>query len=555
MSHYNASWAPTLMPRKHFTACMRAYNHKGTASVPEAQDLHRLTAIHPVYPMSENGDYSTIDLVYVQWEDKREPEDNLREGQRDLFPGLLKAFNDEHKAGAPRKTTTIPTPRDTDLPDHIRQGRNKVPLGPALPWEVTRTVRQSVEFDPVERNPDRDIHPPRTHIIQLGTKETQEGPTANDTTAYVYHPNGRCIGTLSKACLSKLHTQYNITRTNHPQLHSQRATTFEQDVAKLLLRNQLADKESKPQDRWSCPPKMMHTLEATLGTSMERFASPMDRSGDISAYWSRCPDDQLFGANHDAYSVPWTGSSHAYPGHDLKECEKAFRWAIASAESNSEIPTCTVLVVPYAPGQPHMQHLLHPRSKIIMHIETAREDDGYRFQPPDYWQGQPGHELMDSPQLPKYTMIAVAIFNKAGKDTILTEGRISDLNVRWGRSPPTNENQWLNQTPDASYSVKSPHALEKLLHPAAAPPEIWHTPMASTADSQPLVGHRCRISLCAAPGGVYTDGSCIKSEEGIPSIGAGVHCPATGITLLINPNGKGPQTQSTEPSSAPSMWL
>jgi ribonuclease HI/exonuclease III len=538
VAHYWAKWADTLMPRKHYQACMQAYSHKGRASTPADQEtIDR----YPIYVLSADGNYSALDLVHVQWDDKSEPKENLMKGQPDLFPALLEAFQAEHAAGPLKKTTVAPPARDLDLPDHIRQGRNKAPLTTPLPWKVTHMVRQSVSLDPVERNPDRDIHPPRTYTIQRGTKETPNGAITGDSTAYAYHPNGKCAGTLSKACLDKLHAQYHHTKRVHPQLHSRRATTFEQDVVSLLLRHQNANREVPPQDRWSCPSHMMQTLQASLGTTMERFASPMDRSEDLEAYWSPCIEDELFGANYDAYSVPWTGSSQAHPGHDLKGCEKALRWAITSAEAYPDRPTCTVLIVPYMPGQPHMQHLSYKHSKILMHVETNQEQDDYRFNPPEYWQGMPGHELQESPRLPKHTMIAVAIFNQAGKDSILTEERVGQISHLWGREPPTSERGWLRQAQDESYTVKSPHALKKLVdaHVAHATPHynFTHSPTAISEGDPPA--HHCHAALCAAPGGTYTDGSCIKSEEGFPSIGAGVYCPAKGVTLLINPNGRG----------------
>ena len=155
------------------------------------------------------------------------------------------------------------------------------------------------------------------------------------------------------------------------------ATTFPQDVARLVLRYRAKNSANKTckaghdLDHWSCPDKLMQNIRETLSTTTERFASPMDRSADLPAYWSAFKEDQLFGANHDAYSSPWTGSSQAYPGQDIKECDKAIRWAIASAEAHPQTPTCTIVVVPYTAGNPHLQHLQHAHTQALMHVDRA----------------------------------------------------------------------------------------------------------------------------------------------------------------------------------------
>jgi hypothetical protein len=101
-----------------------------------------------------------------------------------------------------------------------------------MPWAATKKVRLHLKLDPTDRNPDQDINPPLQYMIQLGTKRP-DGTLENESTAYVYQPNGKCVGTLSKECLLKLQSQYEQTKATHPQLHTDLgATTFSQDTAK-----------------------------------------------------------------------------------------------------------------------------------------------------------------------------------------------------------------------------------------------------------------------------------------------------------------------------------
>jgi hypothetical protein len=104
------------------------------------------------------------------------------------------------------------------------------------PWQKTKNVRDHVKLDPTDRNPDLDISPPKKYIIQLGTKRP-EGAVENEEMAHIYQPDGRCVGTVSKQCLHMLQSQYEHAKATNPGEHMDlAATTFPQDVAKLILR-------------------------------------------------------------------------------------------------------------------------------------------------------------------------------------------------------------------------------------------------------------------------------------------------------------------------------
>jgi DNA-binding ferritin-like protein (Dps family) len=204
------------------------------------------------------------------------------------------------------------------------------------------------------------------YLVQIGTKNdhTQGSAVEHETTAYVYQPNGRCVGTLAVEVLHNLRQLYEQAKIDNPDLHECSGSTFEQDVAQLLLRynDSYTDKAHKPthmKNQWTCPDHLMHTLAAT-GPISERFASPLDKHALSHTYWSTFSADQLFGARHDAYSLPWVGRSQAHPGCMPADTEKAVRWAISSAQAYPLTPTCTIMVLPNTPGDPHMRYLNHP---------------------------------------------------------------------------------------------------------------------------------------------------------------------------------------------------
>ena len=219
------------------------------------------------------------------------------------------------------------------------------------PLDTWRQLRERTTIDPVERNPDRDITPPRAYCIQLGTHREGDPEPRHPTTAFVYAPSGRCMGTLSASTLAGLKAQHTHSAED----------SFEKATA-LLLQRYPPERNNAPKATGRnniTPPALMAALsEACGGPHMlaERFASPLDRSPHAHTYWSKHSEDRAFGANHNAYSVPWVGFSVAHPGTEPEEVGKAMRWAIASAE-NTTTPTCTFLLAPQTQGQPYHQHL------------------------------------------------------------------------------------------------------------------------------------------------------------------------------------------------------
>ena len=88
--------------------------------------------------------------------------------------------------------------------------------------------------------------------------------------------------------------------------------------------------------------------EGLLGTydiGQERFASPLNFNPAIPECWSAFPEDELFGAHHDAYSTRMTACGYMNPAeYEEDELEKALQWAVWASETDE--PVCFVAVYP-----------------------------------------------------------------------------------------------------------------------------------------------------------------------------------------------------------------
>ena len=106
----------------------------------------------------------------------------------------------------------------------------------------------------------------------------------------------------------------------------------------------------------------MLTLQRGFGAQTERFASPLNVHPATKVYFSPYPEDETFGAQHDAYLCQWQGSSQANPEWSANDMQKAVRWALASATS-TEVPTLTAFVLPFyeLSNTSYQQFLGHPQ--------------------------------------------------------------------------------------------------------------------------------------------------------------------------------------------------
>ena len=534
VKQFLVQWAPTIMCAAHVNKCAAAYKN----------------AIKDTTPLP-HGDPSAVfldgaDLAIIEWEPSFEQADSTA-----ISADVRSRFEQQQAKGAARKPTPTPPASDFELPDHYRQGLRPKPICALLPWATTLLVRRHITLDPIERNPERDITPPGQYMVQIGLRTAGSAPTHDDT-AYVYRPDGRCVGTLGVDRLRMLEELYHATREQYPDRHTNLATTFAQDLAQCMIRYRPGpdDADMGKSAQWACPDLLMTALTESFGITDERFSCPLDRSPAPRSYWTPHAEDSLFGANHDAFSVPWHGCSQAHPGPDAVSVDKALRWAIGSAAVTGAPPTCTFLVVPAAGTAMYKKYLRQPEITILAHVDSSGDQSRYNFLPPYFWQGHPLSPLQGAPVAPKHTMLVLAVANASGRAQFLTEACMANFYRRWGREPPTKVQVHLPHSPLPPAAVKNPRALDRLLAPAEAtlPPATQRPPM----QRQPMqLGRQPATFPCThtlkIPGAdltIFTDGSCIRHKDQPVSIGAAVFCvrPAgdTRPTIFkVHPNGKG----------------
>jgi len=114
----------------------------------------------------------------------------------------------------------------------------------------------------------------------------------------------------------------------------------------------------------------------------ERFASPLNCDVRIPRYFSAHPRDRLFGAEVDAFSVRFSGSSYMNPEYEDVDLYRALRWAIEA--TTSEAPALTVGVYPRWDDKRYMGLLGHPN----VHILAKYARNSFSFLPPDHFKAQ-----------------------------------------------------------------------------------------------------------------------------------------------------------------------
>ena len=552
---YLTSWRHTVVLKHHLPMIETAYNHKSTSSRPidptgEATSLIRashttcLVAPH-LKSQSEGGPTDLpVELVVADWEDLYVSTEHLE--LHDNFSSLLHNYRTNQTCPPSQcPPPLLPPPTDTHLPEHVRQGiPSFFSFGLHLAWEVTRKVRTSVSFALATCNPDLDIVPPQRYTLQEGLRRPDQStplPHTMDIT-FSHTPSGQCVGRMTNLTTDSLRAMYEATAQNHPAIHAEMGTTFEKDVARLLMRYDPDQKtKAKPTNplthphtpTWALSDRTWESLRNSLGITRELFASPLDRSLASATYWSAHPEDQLFGANHDAFSLPWSGPCQAFIGDSPEANDTAIRHALGSVEAYPDEETCILMFIPsHNTEAPHLRHLKDPRVTIISEVGAGESESPFR--PPGHWRGPPPP---DTPNNPRLYILAIATTSGAQKH--LSAEKLAQFYQTTGFEPHKKPSPPLSSQPKG----KIPRAIQRMKDEGKAPA----TPRMSLIKIDHTRTHLPCTHTLATPTGrgcisAYTDGSCIKYPDGRQSIGAAVYFPDTDngpVTITINPKGKG----------------
>ena len=543
---YTVAWQDTIISEAHlphYQALGYALNGRTTPTTTEAVPMH-LRSTHAQY-------------VRVAWQPTVEPLSTLRDTiPAHTLDAMIMAYeNQTPLRRTDAQLTEQPQHKDAHLNNLQRQGTWVNPSDVSYNAPLVNMNRKHVHLDPKECNPDYDISPPGRYVIQFGIRLPDSGlHTMNSDTAYIYNPQGRCIGSMAGTRLMLLQANYMHTiQTGAPKLHAIRATSFEEDVAKLVTRYRhgapLPNRGTVEDKHQLTTPGHIVEALALFGATNERFASPLNFNPRLPTYCSLFPEDQLFGATLGAYDHIWTGSSYAHPAHNHADMHKAVRWAIASAEACQPlgIPSCTILTLPKTPGSPYSTHLSHPFVYQLDAIPKTR----LRWWDPKFWaaSGPPKQST------PTQDVLILAIANQAGYETYLAPSADAFASA-WATArcdtphghaltdrfdlPPCQP--WTTRT-----SLPPPRALHVLLRECHQRPAIACT-MQTTIAPITTIGsfhamYPCNRTLASEPdASAYTDGSCIKLPDGGCRTGAAVYTHARtgpGRVHHVLPGGKG----------------
>ena len=307
----------------------------------------------------------------VFWKPKREFANNFAYSSNPTQARMAQAYEQE-KATQPalKLAATTSQRQDTGKTNLDRQGQ-WVPdeVKPERTLWCKPKLKQLIHINPEDTvNPDQDIVPTGRYTTGLTVNSSiapPVGPLMN-----VYNDEGKVVGTterlniLSSAFNNMLHSEPEVMKTLG-------ATCFEHEVALLMNRYKIPKEDDMVKAsklRRSTPDVYMHAFKYGLEVQCKRFASPIDFNPEMQQYYSLHDRDKVFGANIDAYSTKWQGTSQAYPPWTPNDMDKAMKCAISSAEKSSEA-ILTLLILPEDKGSSYCKWALHPRVTLLTQVQ------------------------------------------------------------------------------------------------------------------------------------------------------------------------------------------
>jgi ribonuclease HI len=537
-------------------------------------------------------------VIRVDWQPSWEIETDL---QARGFGDLIAEWQANNHDQPPARTQECVM--DANLTNLERQG-----LHPSHPntWVSTLgdPLRGRFTFVSEPVNPHADIKGTGACQIEIRTVDSfspNADPTGPQHTAReracIYRPDGKCMAMCSTDRLAILLTLFDgAARAGLHDGLTPPIRSFEEEVLDLYCRYKPGYKthsDSDPENlknQWSIHPRLAAAIRSRLGTTKDRFASPLNAHADTE-YWSKHERDGVFGARHDAYSCKWTGHSIAFPDHDSVSTERAIRWALWSARQTKE-PMATLLALPRnskGTNNPAYRKWLEACPTHCTHLATISCKDG------PVWMEEGWRHAVESPPTPSWNLDLILVWNasaqakltlnrdltahsllfdiqhaldpRVGEDTTLAD--LLDTQRRTRAANQTLVKQ-LTTCPDTSCQgatqaldgilLKAPRRFEgkprdsELSLATRPPPTVPRSILMKKFRPSPLLYDWRRIA--------YTDGSLIKvrNEEGkaTTAMGAGLYIPSREGTdkqsrFTIDPAGTGP-TNTINRAELAGIW-
>jgi hypothetical protein len=141
--------------------------------------------------------------------------------------------------------------------------------------------------------------------------------------AYIYKPDGKCIGMMTPERFHLLRERFHETQKNGLRRYmSSPVQCLASEIAGLLQDHQARLKTPKVSqltlESYSriLPQHISAALQQCAMVSKEKMASALDFDPGNSSYWSKRHGDVVFGANYNAFATKFTGFSICQPVFD-----------------------------------------------------------------------------------------------------------------------------------------------------------------------------------------------------------------------------------------------
>ena len=236
---------------------------------------------------------------------------------------------------------------------------------PPAPWQ-NYSANNRVTFVKEETNPDHDIEPSQEYsCFEHGDR------------VFFYPPSGNLAGSRDIHSVKHLWELFSVN-SQRPDLQYLGPKSFAQEMCYLFSRYECSERTEKgnsstTQSQASLPFMIQAALYKAFDIETERFASPLNITpGLTKRYFSRYARDALFGAERDAFSRRWTGSSLANPEFDREQLDAALSWAVKSAVT-TDVPVLTIMLTPImTDSSKHMRWTQHPLVQTLTKINRGR---------------------------------------------------------------------------------------------------------------------------------------------------------------------------------------
>jgi ribonuclease HI len=571
----------TNTPLYHCPICFRAYHQECAQS-----DKRHSSQTQPTLPITDDGwhcpecvEYESkgraaaanyknrIQSKWVKWQPQWEDEATVKAN-----PEGAKLIQEWHNTRTKQVRNTHTQPKDGHLSNLERQTAHLYcPLEARTHNTVGEDCRHliQVHLDPID--PGVDIIGTGNYTLQLRnvTRASRERGTGavmehEKEMACLYNPEGQCIGTMDPERAALLHNNYVQTTRSRPDMaQKMKAGTFAQELALLLARYKQgvpiagSNRTVEMKNHWATPPAIYSYLQDKWGVHKERFASPLNYHPDMQAYWSCHERDQLFGAQHNAYSVQWTGYSVANPEYEANQLEKAVAWAVHSARA-TDTPTLTVFVLPAWSETSNTAYLKWTRKfpdncKVLLRVPKQ----SFKFLPPDaaFMVKDAAHATGH----PKWDVNILAVFNApacidSAKEQEFRVELCKTINEALRLQGPHQLSEaWLQEwltlsqqqqpLPPArgSHLYRPPQAVlqapPEQNSPYSLPPPASSATLVQQLRSAYITTDPLRFNPASF---AYTDGSRKISDIGVSTTGSGVYIPSQGPGSLPTEVGVSP---------------